>query len=84
MLVMKNSALYKILGGTVGFLVGIIAGGYLGLVLGGTLLGGFDIYESIGMEGYELTTYIGAVIGAVAFALWGIRIAMKLASQKEK
>lgn len=33
---------------------------------------------------YELTTYIGAVIGAVAFALWGIRIAMKLASQKEK
>lgn len=81
---MKSEALYKIIGGIVGFVVGIIAGGYLGLVLGGTLLGGFDIYESIGMEGYELTTYIGALIGAVAFALWGIRIAMKLSAPKEK
>ncbi|MFH5835610.1 hypothetical protein ACHAL6_05945 [Proteiniclasticum sp. C24MP] len=81
---MQTNSLYKILGGAIGFLIGILAGGYIGLVLGGTFLGGFDIYESIGMEGYELTTYIGAFIGAVAFALWGIRIAMKLSSQKEK
>lgn len=61
---MKNS-LPKILIGFLALIVGAIAGGYLGLIIGGTFLGGFDIYEQTGLQGYELTTYIGLVMGAL-------------------
>ncbi len=75
---MKNKSLWKIIGGLLGFILGLFGGGYLGLVLGGTFLGGFDIYDSIGIEGYEITTYIGAVIGAVVLSVWGMRRAQKM------
>ncbi len=42
-----------IIGGFLGFVVGILGGGFLGLVVGGTFLGGFDIYENIGLEGLK-------------------------------
>jgi hypothetical protein len=64
----------KIVGIIGGALLGLLAGGYLGLVLGGTFLGGFDIYETIGMEGYELTTYLFGFLGLVGGAITGYRL----------
>ena len=81
---MKGNTLRKIIGGSLGFLVGIIVGGYLGLIIGGTFLGGFDIYENFGIEGYEITTYIGALIGAALFMLWGIRLALRTADTRRE
>ena len=43
-------------------LIGIILGGYIGLIIGGTFLGSLNIYENLNIEGYELTTYIGSII----------------------
>ena len=59
--------------GVLGLIAGLIVGGFLGLVVGGTFLGGFDIYEATGIEGYELAAYVGAVIGAVAGTAWGVK-----------
>jgi hypothetical protein len=64
----------KMIGIIVGALLGILVGGYLGLILGGTFLGGFDIYETIGVEGYELTTYLFGFLGLVGGAMTGYRI----------
>lgn len=62
---MKKSFIYKMLFLLAGLIIGILVGGYVGLVLGGTLLGSFDIYENFGIEGYELATYAGSIIGAL-------------------
>lgn len=61
---MEREMLPGIIGGLLGFVGGTIGGGFLGLVVGGTFLGGLDIYENIGIEGYELATYAGAGLGA--------------------
>lgn len=55
----------KILVVLFGLVIGTVLGGYVGLVLGGTFLGGFDIYDKFGLEGYEITLYIGAILGAL-------------------
>ncbi len=73
-----------IIGGFLGFVVGILGGGFLGLVVGGTFLGGFDIYENIGMEGYEVAAYIGAAIGAIVFSILGVKWAWKIADKRRK
>lgn len=67
--------------GTIGFLLGILVGGYVGLIIGGTFLGSFDIYERIGIEGYELTAYIGVIVGILIGTGLGIRFAWR--SNKE-
>ena len=64
-------------------MVGIFGGGYLGLVLGGTFLGGFNIYERTGFEGYELATYVGSIIGAIILTIVGINIATKIANKNK-
>jgi hypothetical protein len=81
--IMKKYHLLAIIGGFAGLFIGLIAGGYIGLVLGGTFLGGFDIYEMTGIEGYELTTYIGAIIGAIIFTPIGFRYGSKKANNQK-
>ena len=73
-----NKLILKVFGGLLGLVLGAIIGGFLGLVAGGTFLGGFNIYEQIGIEGYELATYIGAIVGALA----GIIIALGIVKRK--
>ena len=74
---MKNRGMSKVAAGLIGLIAGVLVGGFLGLVIGDTFLGGFDIYENTGMEGYELTAYVGAVVGGIAGLVIGIRRAGK-------
>jgi len=74
---MIKKILSGILCGLVLLLAGAIAGGFLGLIIGGTFLGGFDIYDRIGLEGYELAMYVGAIIGAVVVLIMKIKNKIK-------
>ncbi len=81
---MKRKLLVGIMGGILGFIFGAFGGGVVGLVIGGTLLGGFDIYENLSIEGYELAVYIGAALGAIFDTPLGILIALKVYSYFEE
>jgi hypothetical protein len=74
---MKSNGIPRILGGIIGLFVGALGVGYLGMILGGTFLGSFDIHEMTGFEGYELTTYLGALVGGIGGAVVGYRLASK-------
>lgn len=63
--------------GLISFLAGAFLGGLIGLSLGGTFLGSLNIHERIGIEGYELTTYIGAIIGAIIATIFGVKLILK-------
>lgn len=77
---MKRRLFPAILGGLSGFIVGAIGGGYLGLIVGGTFLGGLDIYKHTGIEGYELAAYVGAIISALILMVLGVKLALRIAS----
>lgn len=62
---MKKNKVIRVLLFILSIVLGFILGGYIGMIFGGTFLGGFDIYEAINIEGYELTTYIGAILGVL-------------------
>lgn len=81
---MKRKLLAGIIGGLIGFVVGVFGGGYLGLIVGGTFLGGFEIHQQSGFEGYELATYAGAIIGALVVTIFGIKLAIRIAEKKRK
>lgn len=81
---MKRKLLSGILGGLLGCAVGVIGGGYFGLILGGTFLGGLEVYQYTGFEGYELAAYAGAIIGAVILTIWGVKLALKRAKQPKE
>jgi len=73
--------LIPILAWILGFSIGFLGGAFIGLVLGGTLLGGFDIYAATGYEGYELSAYAGAIIGAIVLSVLGYKFGMKLVNK---
>ncbi|HSP21287.1 MAG TPA: hypothetical protein VLQ20_03055 [Planococcus sp. (in: firmicutes)] len=79
---MNRKRVPGIIGGFIGFVVGGIGGAFLGLVVGGTFLGGLDIHENTGLEGYELAAYVGAIIGAVVFAIVGVKLAWRIVDKK--
>ncbi len=81
---MNKKILVGILGGVLGLLAGIVVGGFLGLVVGGTFLGGLEIYKYTGYEGYELSAYVGAVIGVLIMTPLGVKSAMRIASRTGK
>ncbi|MFP4456231.1 MAG: hypothetical protein ACLFPS_01040 [Clostridia bacterium] len=74
---MEKKILPSILGGLIGLIIGVLGGGFIGLIIGGTFLGGFDIYKNTGIEGYELTAYLGAIIGGVFVTFWGVKYALR-------
>ncbi|HCT62705.1 MAG TPA: hypothetical protein DIC19_01250 [Erysipelotrichaceae bacterium] len=61
-----------------GFSVGFLGGAFIGLILGGTFLGGFDIHTATGFEGYELSAYAGAIIGAIVLSSIAYKLGIKL------
>lgn len=79
---MKKKLLSGVIGGGIGFALGIIGGGFLGLVIGGTFLGNLNIDQYTGLEGYELAAYIGAGIGALVLTLVGVGFAWRLAKKE--
>jgi hypothetical protein len=72
----KKKKLYGIVGALLGFMTGLVGGGFVGFLIGGNFLGGLDIYEHTGFEGYELAAYIGAILGAVVDTFIGIGIGL--------
>lgn len=81
---MKSRLVPGILGGLIGFVVGVVGGGYLGLVVGGTFLGNLDIDQYTGLQGYELAAYVGAIIGALVVTVLGVRFAWGLSDKKKR
>lgn len=71
---MTSKRIPRILGGIIGLVVGALVVGYLGLILGGSFLGSFDIHAMTGFEGYELSTYLGALVGGIGGAVVGYRL----------
>ncbi len=65
-------------------MIGIIGGGYIGLVIGGNFLGGLELHKYIGIEGYAIAAYAGAIIGAISATILGVYIALKKADKNEK
>ncbi len=81
---MKRKRLFGIIGGLLGFMTGLIGGGFVGLVIGGTFLGGLDLYEHTGLQAYELAAYVGAVFGAVIDTPIGVGIALSIYKRTQK
>ncbi len=77
---MDRKILTGLIGGLIGFLAGVIGGGFLGLVIGGTFFGWVELASYPGMPGYELAAYIGATLGALISTPLGVNIALKIAS----
>ena len=73
---MKRKLLVSIIGGFIGLWIGVFGGGFVGLVLGGTFLGGLDIYKHTGFEGYELAAYIGALVAGIFDTVLGVKLAL--------
>lgn len=78
---MGRNVLSGIIGGLLGFLAGVIGGGFFGLVIGGTFFGWVELSAYPSMPGYELMAYIGAVLGALIIAPLGVIIALKIAGR---
>lgn len=70
-----------ILGGLLGFVVGVIGGGFFGLVIGGTFLGWLEFPNYPGLTGYEVSAYIGSLIGALGITPLGVKFALRNAIQ---
>jgi hypothetical protein len=61
-----------ILGGLLGFVIGVVGGSFLGLVVGGTFFGWLEFTRYPGLTGYELGSYIGGIIGILVATPWGV------------
>ncbi len=75
---MGKKVFVGIIGGLIGFFLGVIGGGFLGLVVGGTLFGWLELSNYPQMPGYELAAYIGIVLGALIITPLGVITALKL------
>ena len=81
---MSKSILIGILGGIIGFLVGAIGGGFLGLIIGGTFFGWLELPNYPFMPGYELVAYIGIIIGVLLAMPLGVIMAIKITGRRMK
>lgn len=81
---MSKSIIVGTFGGIVGFLIGAIGGGFIGLVIGGTFFGWLEIPNYPNMPGYELATYIGIILGVLIATPLGVIMALKIAGRVTK
>ncbi len=76
---MSKKILSSIFGGLVGFFVGVVGGGFLGLVIGGTFFGWLEFPNYPHLTGYELVAYIGAIIGVLVATPLGVIVTLRIA-----
>jgi len=81
---MSKSTLVGILGGIIGFLVGAIGGGFIGLIIGGTFFGWLELPNYPYMPGYEIVAYIVIIIGVLIATPLGVFMALKIAGRRMK
>ena len=81
---MNRKIMAAMLGGLLGIIAGLTGGAFLGLVIGGTFFGWLEIPGYPQMPAYELAVYVGAVLGMLIVIPLGIKLALKIAGQKEK
>ena len=81
---MSKSIMIGTLGGIIGFILGAIGGGFIGMVIGGTFFGWLEIPNYPYMPGYELVTYIGIVLGVLIATPLGVIIALRVAGRVMK
>ncbi len=74
---MSKKIVTGIIGGLIGFLVGVTGGGFLGMVVGGTFFGWVELASYPYMPGYELAAYIGAILGVLIITPLGVTIALR-------
>jgi hypothetical protein len=75
---MSKNILKGILGGIIGFFIGTIGGGFLGLVIGGTFFGWLEIPNYPYMPGYEVAAYIGIILGVLIATPLGVIMALRI------
>jgi uncharacterized membrane protein YeaQ/YmgE (transglycosylase-associated protein family) len=63
-----------VIAGVVGAFLGAVLGGIVGADIGGNW---FTSFSLAGQRGYEATSLIGAVVGAVAFTTVGLWLALR-------
>jgi integral membrane sensor domain MASE1 len=78
---MGKKILAIVLGGLIGFSIGTLGGGFLGLVIGGTFFGWIEVPNYPYMPGYELAAYIGIILGILILTPLGVIIALKIAGR---
>jgi len=81
---MNKKLRYGIVGGILGLFLGLIGGAYLGMVVGGTFFGWLEFSNYPTLTGYELGTYIGAVLGTLISTPVGVLFALRLMKKPEK
>lgn len=81
---MSKKILASILGGLIGFFIGALGGGFLGLVIGGTFFGWIEVPNYPYMPGYELAAYIGIILGVLIVTPLGVIIALKIAGRSDR
>lgn len=78
---MSKNVLTSIFGGLIGFFIGVIGGGFLGLVIGGTFFGWLELPNYPSMPGYELAAYIGILLGVLIATPLGVIIALRITNR---
>ncbi len=81
---MSKKVLVAIFGGLIGFFIGVIGGGFLGLVIGGTFFGWVELPNYPYMPGYELAAYIGIILGVLVATPLAVIIAIRIAAKMGK
>ena len=79
---MNIKVMTGIFGGLIGLVIGAVGGGFIGLIIGGTFFGLLEILNYPQMPGYELSTYIGIILGVLIATPLGVIIALRVAGLK--
>lgn len=78
---MKRKFIAVVLGALLGAAAGFVLGLIIGAILGGNF---FESFQFNGVQGYEATGQLGAIIGSIAVGITGVLLALKITARKKK